>query len=55
VQPRGQYGLLIVAIRRANKSLEFNPGGDTVFEAGSSVVVLGGMEDIDRFRAAFGI
>lgn len=44
-------GLLIVAVRRAEGELEFNPDGDTAFEAGAAVGVMGRPDDIDRFRA----
>jgi voltage-gated potassium channel len=54
-QTRSRHGLLIVAFRRAGGKLEFNPGGDAVFEAGASVVVLGRQADIDQFRAEYHI
>jgi voltage-gated potassium channel len=53
IQPRARHGLLIVAVRRRGAPLEFNPGGDTVFEAGASIVVLGRSDAIDAFRAEF--
>jgi voltage-gated potassium channel len=52
-QPRSRHGLLIAAFRRTGGKLEFNPGGDAVFEAGTSVVLLGRQADIDRFRAEY--
>ena len=54
-ETRSRHGLLIVAIRPAGKKLEFNPGGDSIFEAGASVVAMGRPEDIDRFRAEYRI
>ena len=54
-QTRSRHGLLIVAFRRAGGKLEFNPGGEAVFEAGASVVLLGRQADIDRFRAEYRI
>jgi len=54
-EPRSRHGLLIVALRRPGGNLEFNPGGDTVFEADTSVVVLGRQADIDHFRAEFAV
>jgi voltage-gated potassium channel len=54
-QTRSRHGLLIVAFRRAGGKLEFNPGGDALFEAGASVLVLGRQADIDRFRAEYQI
>jgi voltage-gated potassium channel len=54
-QARSRYGLLIVAFRRTGGKLEFNPGGDALFEAGASVVVMGSQADIDRFRSEYQI
>jgi len=51
---RARHGLLIVAVRRQGGNLQFNPGGETVFEPAMSVVVLGRPEDIiDRFRSDY--
>ena len=55
-ETRRRHGLLIVAFRRPatpespGGQLQFNPGGDAVFEAGDSLIVMGRPEDIDRFR-----
>ncbi|HID75926.1 MAG TPA: potassium channel protein [Planctomycetaceae bacterium] len=54
-EPRSRHGLLIVAIRRPNQTLEFNPDANTVFEGGGSVIVMGRSEDIERFRHEYGI
>ncbi len=54
-QPRARHGLLIVATRLPGGTLEFNPGGDAVFQSGASVVVMGRVDDIDRFRAEYKI
>ena len=53
--PGGSDGLLIVAIRHPGGNLEFNPGGDMVFESGACVVVMGRTGDIDRFREEYQI
>ncbi|HUT10789.1 MAG TPA: potassium channel protein [Thermoguttaceae bacterium] len=50
---RARHGLLVVAVRSPEGGLQFNPGGDTVFEAGATVMVLGRPEDIDRFRTEY--
>jgi len=52
-QLRSHHGLLIVAFRRTGQRLEFNPGGDAIFETGASVIVMGSPADIDRFRADY--
>jgi voltage-gated potassium channel len=50
-QTRSRHGLLIVAFRNVGGTLQFNPGGEAVFEAGASVILMGHSKDIDRFRA----
>jgi voltage-gated potassium channel len=52
-QTRSRHGLLIVGFRRVGGKLEFNPGGEAVFDAGASVVVMGRPADIDQFRAEY--
>jgi len=54
-QSRSRHGLLIVAFRHPDGRLEFNPGGDALFETGATVVVMGDSADIDRFRAEYRI
>jgi voltage-gated potassium channel len=54
-QPRSHHGLLVVALRRTGGALEFNPGGDALFEADTSVILMGRSQDIDRFRAEYKI
>jgi voltage-gated potassium channel len=38
---RQTYGVIIVAIRRADGSMEFNPPSDATIQAGDEMVVLG--------------
>ncbi len=52
-QARSRYGLLIVAVRQPGGELEFNPGADMVFEADGSVIVMGRLPDIERFRSEY--
>ena len=54
-QTRSRHGLLIVAFRSAEGHLEFNPSGDTVFQAGATVIAMGRPQDIDRFREEYQI
>jgi voltage-gated potassium channel len=54
-EPRTRHGLMIIAVRHADGRLEFNPGGDTAFQTGTSVMVMGRREDIDRFREDYGL
>jgi K+/H+ antiporter YhaU regulatory subunit KhtT len=46
---------LIVAIRSADGRLSLNPGASTQFQQGDSVIALGRIEDIERFRAEYRI
>ena len=52
-QARSRHGVLIVAFRGPDGTLQFNPGGDAVFRPGAGVIVMGRSEDIDRFRAEY--
>jgi voltage-gated potassium channel len=54
-EARNHYGLLIVAIRHAEGARLFNPGAGTVFQSGDSVIVMGKVDDIERFRDDYGI
>lgn len=49
-EPRTRHGLMVIAVRHGDGRLEFNPGGDTTFQIGTTVMVMGRREDIDRFR-----
>jgi len=50
-QSRSRYGILIVAIRRFDGRLLFNPGADADFRVGDAVIVMGKVDDVERFRA----
>ena len=54
-QTRAKHGLLIVAVRHVGGDLLFNPDADTKFLAGDTVIVMGRMNDIERFRKHHGI
>ncbi|HUT93329.1 MAG TPA: potassium channel protein [Thermoguttaceae bacterium] len=54
-ETRSRHGLLIVALRHPGGDLMFNPGADTVFQGGDTVIVMGQRADIERFRAEYGI
>ena len=38
---RQQFGLIVVAIRRADGTMDFNPSPESVIRAGDELVVLG--------------
>jgi voltage-gated potassium channel len=48
---RQKYGLIVVAIKRADGSMEFNPPPETVFRAGDELVVLGPPESVKTLEA----
>ena len=50
VDARRRYGLLIVAVRRAQGEMHFNPGPDLVFHQGDTIIVMGKHDDLERFR-----
>ncbi len=52
---RSRHGLLVVAVRRGQESLQFAPGADLCFEAEDRVVVIGPLSDIERFRREHGL
>ena len=54
-EARNRYGLLIVAVRSADGQLAFNPDADTVFQGEDTVIVMGRLADIERFREEYTI
>jgi voltage-gated potassium channel len=52
---RSRNGLLIVAVRRSDDQLLFAPGADAVFQTGDKVLVIGRLNDIERFRREYGL
>ncbi len=54
-QTRAKHGLLIVAVRHVGGDLLFNPDADTEFLTHDTVIVMGRMNDIERFRKHHGI
>ncbi len=47
-------GVMVIAIKRAAGAVEFPPVGNAPLMEGDSIVLLGGRENLDQFRAAFG-
>jgi len=45
-----RHGLLFVAVQHADGNMLFNPGGDYMFQASDTVIVMGRTEDIKRFQ-----
>ena len=46
---RRRHGLLVVAVKRADGRMVFNPDADFTFQAGDTIVVMGKPQDIQRF------
>ncbi len=49
-ETRRRHGLLIVAVKQTGGNMVFNPGAELVFQPGDTLIVMGRLEDIDRFR-----
>jgi voltage-gated potassium channel len=52
-QTRSRSGLLVVAVKKSDGAMTFNPGADLVFAAGDRIIVMGKQGDIDRFREEY--
>ncbi len=55
VDARRAFGLLVVAIKRAEGQMHFNPGPELPFQAGDTIIVMGKQADLEQFRQAFGL
>ena len=54
-EARRKHKLLVVAVRRADGEMVFNPDADLTFLAGDTLIVMGLQDDVTRFRNEFGI
>lgn len=54
-EARRRHGLLVVAVKRAEGQMIFNPDGDFSFAAADTVIVMGKPEDIARFRQDYSV
>ncbi len=52
-ETRRRHGLLIVAVKQAAGNMAFNPGSEVVFQPNDTIIVMGRLEDIDRFRQEY--
>ncbi|MBI3836842.1 MAG: potassium channel protein [Planctomycetia bacterium] len=52
-ETRRRHGLLVVAVKQTTGKMVFNPGAELVFQPGDTVIVMGRLEDIDRFRQEY--
>ncbi len=50
IDARRRYGLLVVAVKRADGQMHFNPGPELAFQPGDTIIVMGKQSDLERFR-----
>ena len=55
VETRRRHGLLIVAVERAAGEMVFNPDADFVFQPDDTAIVMGRLDDIERFREEYSV
>jgi voltage-gated potassium channel len=51
---RQQFDLIVVAIKRADGELLFNPTPETTIQAGDTLIVLGMRKNLDAFEETAG-
>jgi len=52
LQLRRDLGVIVLAIRRANGSMEFNPPAEAIVESGDHLIVMGGLEHLRKLAEA---
>ncbi len=52
-ETRSRHGLLIVAVKQQSGAMVFNPDAEVVFQPDDTLIVMGRIEDIDRFRRQY--
>jgi voltage-gated potassium channel len=52
---RTRHHLLIVALRRADGNMVFNPEADLIVQAGDTAIVMGRREDIQKFKREYAL
>lgn len=50
---RSRSGLLVVAVKKADGAMTFNPDAQLVFQPGDTIIIMGKQDDIDRFREEY--
>jgi voltage-gated potassium channel len=48
LQLKRDLGIIVLAIRRANARMEFNPQADSVIDAGDHLIVMGGVDEVSK-------
>lgn len=49
---RQNYNIIIIAIKKSDATMKFNPSSKTILEAGDIVIALGRYKDLEQFREA---
>ncbi len=52
---RSQHGLLIIAIKKTDGGIVFNPDADYQFTTDDTLIAMGKTEDIEKFRREYGM
>ncbi|MEZ5403978.1 MAG: potassium channel protein [Bryobacteraceae bacterium] len=50
MQLRRDFGVIVLAIRRSNKTMDFNPPADATVEVGDNLIVMGHYDDLRRLE-----
>ena len=50
---RDRHELLVVAVKRNDESLDFNPPGDRLFQVGETILLMGKQQDVVAFQKAY--
>ena len=54
-ETRHKHGLLVVAVKKLGGHMVFNPEADLRFSGGDVLIVMGRINDIERFRREYSI
>jgi voltage-gated potassium channel len=53
IEARSRHGLLVVAIKHSHGGMIFNPEANLSFQSSDIIIVMGRVEDIERFRREY--
>jgi voltage-gated potassium channel len=53
IEARKRFSLLVVAVKRASGDMSFNPDEKLRFAGGDTIILMGRVEDIERFRVEY--
>lgn len=55
IESRSRHGLLVVAVKELSGTMLFNPDEDYVFVAGQTLILMGKLDALTKFREDFGV